>query len=541
MVRSAFTLSLIKANWKSGLTVALVSIPLSISLAIASGVSPISGIITAIWAGLIASLFGGSNYNILGPTGALSGIIASYVIAHGAASVPMLALCAGFFILLAYALKLERYLIFIPSSVIHGFTLGVALIIGLNQLNFALGLSNIPIHEKFIENVIESFKHISQSSLSTFAIFIIFFMGLFLIRKITKILPGAVILSPLGILVGYLSIKSTLLPLHLETLGSKFGDITPRILQIPSLVFSKSLIITALIVALIAILETMLSAKIADVMTKTHYNQRKEMFGLGLANIVSGLVGGIPATAALARTSLNIKTGAIHKMSATLNSIFIMVGAFLFLSYFKFIPMAVIAAILVYVAISMVEREHFERLFHHDKTNFTISMIVAGVTVYEDPIIGILLGTALALLLLIQKISYSHYELITHKAVSHEPDIHLSITIPKKEILVYSFKGKLVYINSQGHLARFQSDFIDYSAIVLLLSDVYFIDLDGVDAIDEIIELVQNRGQMIIIAKPSNHLQNMLQRGSKKFKNLKNQGLVFDTLQEALNFLEVKV
>lgn len=529
------TMPLIKENWKSGLTVALISIPLSISLAIASGVSPVSGIITGIWAGLIAALFGGSNYNILGPTGALSGIIASYVIAHGTESVPMLALATGLFIVLAYSLKLERYLIFIPSSVVHGFTLGVALIIGLNQFNFALGLHNIPLHKKFIENVIESLKHISQFSIDTFFIFIIFFVGLFLIRSITKTLPGAIILSPVGILIGYLSTQN-ILPLHLETLGSKFGTITPRLIQIPSLIFTEPLIMTALIVALIAILETMLSAKIADVMTKTRYNQRKEMLSLGLANIVSGLVGGIPATAALARTSLNIKTGATNRMSAVLSSIFITLGSFLFLSYFKFIPMAVIAAILVYVAVSMVEREHFERLFHHDKINFSIALIVAGVTVYEDPIIGILLGTALALLFLISKISYSHYELMIHET---EPkDASTAPAVAKKNILVYSCKGKLVYLNNQGHLARFQSsDFIGYETIILLLNDVYFIDLDGVDAIDEIIELVQNHGQKIVIAKPSISIKNMLCHGSEKFKTLQKQGLVFDTVQEALDSL----
>ena len=127
MIKNIF--SKIKFNWKSGITVALVSIPLSVSLAVASQSSPVEGIITAIWAGLVASLFGGSNYNIVGPTGALSGLLAAYALMHGSSSLAMLAIMCGVFILLAYVFKLERYLFFIPASTVHGFTLGVAFII----------------------------------------------------------------------------------------------------------------------------------------------------------------------------------------------------------------------------------------------------------------------------------------------------------------------------------------------------------------------------------------------------------------------------
>ena len=289
-------------NWQSGLTVALVSIPLSISLAVASHTSPLTGIITAIWAGLMASLFGGSNYNIVGPTGALSGILATYAIIHGAETLPSLAVLRGVFVLLAYVLKFERYLVLVPSSVIHGFTLGVAFIIGFNQLNFALGLSNLKVHEKFFDNLIESFANIGSMLPSTFLIFVIFLTGLFALRKYVPKLPGAVILTPIGILLGYLSSKQ-LIPLMLATLGTKFGALEFKLFEMPKLFLSNELVMTALTVAVIAILETMLSAKIADGMTHTKHNGRKEMRGLGIANIVVGLAGGMPATAAHARTS----------------------------------------------------------------------------------------------------------------------------------------------------------------------------------------------------------------------------------------------
>ena len=488
-----FSLSKIKANWKSGLTVALVSIPLSISLAVASGVSPVAGIITAIWASFIGASFGSSNYNIIGPTGALSGIIASYALLHGPQNVPMLAILSGIFILLAYFLRIERYLIFIPSSVIHGFTLGVACIIALNQLNFVLGLQNLPKHETLIENLLESFKHIKESSWPALAIFILFFLILLLLRRAISSIPGIIIISPLCIALGYVETKG-LLPFSLETLGSKFGMIEPHLIQFSKFTFNTSFIVPAGVVAFVAIIESILSAKIADVMTKTKHVTSKEIFGLGIANIIAGLAGGMPATAALARTSLNIKTGATSKASAILSSIFIAFAS-LFLSYFSFMPMACIASVLVYVALSMIEREHFYRLFYQDKNSFIIAIVVALITIGIDPIIGILVGVVMALLFLVNKLAQSFSETVVYEG-NIKTD---SIDAQKKSILIYTFRGKLVYFNSPAHLLQFQSDFSQYDAIILVLTELYFIDLDGVDTLEEIIELIQKRHQQVVM------------------------------------------
>ncbi len=524
MTFSFFTSSAFKANWKPGLTVSLVSIPLSISLAIASGAGPIAGIITAIWAGLIGALCGGSNYNIIGPTGALSGFILSYALLQGPDMIPLLAIMTGLFVILAYLCKLERFLIFVPSSVIHGFTLGIACIIGLSQLNFACGLQNLPKHEKFMQNLYESLQHVGHISWPTCIVFMMFLCSLLLLRQFVPKIPGAILLSPLGIAIGYATTHD-LLPIDLITLGKQFGNLKPYLLQFPSFTFDPQIVLPAAVIAFIAIIETMLSAKIADVMTKTKHNPRKELFGLGLANIASGLVGGIPATAALARTALNVKTGATSRLSAMLNSIFIVLWSFVFLSFFSFIPMAVIAAILVYTALNMIEREHFDRLYQHDKKGFAISMLVAAITIFIDPIVGILGGIALALLVLIQQLAQSYHEVVTSQESGDQ-----KVT---KNILTYSFKGKLVYLNSQAHVMRFQTDFKDYTGVILVLQDVYYIDLDGVDALEEIVDLIQQRGQTIKIVSPHEHITNML-HSSKKFQELEQQEHIFDSLAAAL-------
>ncbi|MBP6859785.1 MAG: SulP family inorganic anion transporter [Candidatus Magasanikbacteria bacterium] len=532
----------IKNNFKSGLTVALISIPLSISLAVASSASPRIGIITAIWAGLIAAVFGGSNFNIVGPTGALSGIVATYVILHGIIGLPMLTIMAGLIILAAYFLKLERYLVLIPSSVIHGFTLGVAFIIGLNQFNFALGLQGLPQHEIFFSNLIESIQHISNISWSTFVVFSLFFIGLIIFKKIAPKIPGAIILTPIGIMLGYLS-KTEVVSLGVQTLGDKFGNIPFRIFEMHQWVPSIFMVQTAMVVALIAILETMLSAKIADGMTHTKHNERKEMLGLGLANIASGFMGGMPATAALARTSLNIKTGATHRTSGVVSVLGVALISAFFLGYFKYIPMAVIAAILVFVAVQMVEAEHFAKFWRYERSGFFVALLVAVATIIEDPIFGILLGVALSLLIFVNHLSRGQFDLRVNKF--EDGIVDAAAGEEKKEIvenvdvLLYSVRGKLCYINSRAHVARFESSLIKYKYIILRLREVYFIDMDGVEALDEVINITEARGQQVLITSIDPAIVGLLEQMSSGYLALKKKGLIFQKTEYALKFLGI--
>ena len=236
---------------------------------------------------------------------------------------------------------------YIPGNTVQGFTLGVAFTIAFNQFNFAFGLTGLPKHETFIDNLIESFRHIGSSSVQAIIVFVIFFALLFIVERVWKkwsaagkvpFIPAAALLAPFGILLGYLS-QTHKIPLVVQTLGMKFTDLTPKFfLPFTAHVnFDRAFFSTVMTIALVAILETMLSAKIADGMTKTKHDKRKEMLGLGLANIASGFAGGIPATAALARTSLNIKSGATHKSSAVMSAVFVAVISLFLLPYFLFV------------------------------------------------------------------------------------------------------------------------------------------------------------------------------------------------------------
>lgn len=543
-----FLFANLKRNWKSGITVSLVSIPLSVSLAVAANATPLMGIITGVWAGLVASFFGGSNFNIVGPTGALSGILAMFAITHGVDALPALAVASGVIILVSFALRLEKYIILIPSSVIHGFTLGVAFIIGLNQLNYALGLQGLPAREKFINNVAESLRHIGQFDVWALALFAITLCILFVFLKLVPKIPGPIIVAPLGIFLGYLS-ENGMIEAQFQTLHTKFGEIGSQIAQLPS--FSSffgnftdmGLIKAALAIAVVAILETLISAKIADGMTKTKSKPRKEMFGLGLANIASGLFGGIPATAALARTSLNVKSGATHKISATISSIMIAAISLMFLSYFKYLPMAVVASILVYVAFRMVEAEHFKHIYTHDKSAFGLTLAVAGITVAQDPIIGILVGSVIALLIFVNQLSKGQSEIIINKdkkMIARIQTIKFNeIEKHSGDVVVYRMAGQMNYINSQSHLDNL-SKINGAHTVVLNFRNLFHIDLDGLDALEEIVSSNEAKGKKVMVTSAGPFILPALER-EPWYQGLKSKGLIFNSTTDALESLGFKL
>ncbi|KKQ44237.1 MAG: Sulfate transporter [Candidatus Moranbacteria bacterium GW2011_GWC2_37_8] len=527
----------IKQNWKSGLTVAFVSIPLSISLAVAAGATPLMGVITAIWAGLFASIFGGSNFNIVGPTGALSGILIVFAIKYGVSILPLLAIITGLMTLTVYLLRWERYIVFIPSSVVHGFTLGVAFIIGLGQFNFAFGLKNLPAHENLIDNLGESLAHISSLHWATVALTVFGFIFLLVWRKFYPKVPGVMVLAPAGILLGYLS-QTKIIGVEFQTLFSKFGDISGNLLALPNIswTLNKDILLGAAAISVVAILETLMSAKIADGMTKTKHNTRKEVLGAGVANIFSGLFGGLPATAALARTSLNVKSGANDKMSATISSICIFIISAAFLFVFKYLPLPVVASILIFTATQMVESEHFVKFYRNDKSAFLLSIIVAIITVVEDPIIGILIGSVAALLLFANKMSKAETEIGLNKDGKLLGRINarrLFKTKNQGDTLVYRFAGQLTYVNTQSHMDNVSAINDDVKVVVFSFRNLFFLDMDGMESIKEMVEMLKRKEKLVLLSSANGIVQDMLLK-EKWFNQMDEKGQIFSNTKDAL-------
>ncbi len=529
----------LKANWKSGLSVALVSVPLSLSLGIAAGGTPIMGIITAIWAGLIAGMLGGSKFNVVGPAGALAGILALNALQYTPGILPFLAIGAGLISLAVWALGWDKYLIFIPSSVVHGFTLGVALTIGFGQLNAALGLTGLPSHETILENIIESLRNVAATDFAALVPFLIGLGLLFYIIKKKPLWPNSIIVAILGIAAGYAS-SIGVIPFHMVTLAEKYPALALNLFSIPSLgalrasaafadisAIAQVMLVVRLsaVVAFVLILETLLSAKIADGMTKTKFDSKKEMLGVALANIVSGIFGGIPASGVFARTALNIKSGATSAYSQIIQALLVGVITFVLLPGFQYIPMSIIASILVYVAIRMVVREHFVKFYTFDKVAFVTSMVVAILSIAYEATTGILVGTAAALLFLVNRISsaQSNITVGTNKPLTETKE---------GDIIVYRFAGELTYVNSKSHVEMFPT-LLPRKAVVLNFRHLFYIDLDGVEALDEIIEHLESKKQNIYLTGIRDQVALFIKEQSW-YKHLVEKGHVFNRTEEAV-------
>ena len=267
-VRGEQILEAIQKNLGSGVTVALVNIPLSISLAVASDASPAMGIVTAIWAGTVCAFLGGSHYNIVGPTGALSGLLSIASVQYGQDCLPLMAIMAGILSMIVFATHMDKLALFVPANTMQGFTIAVAIIISCNQINFALGLDKVPRHPSFVDNVIENLNHAGSTEWQAVVMFLSFLCGQITLTRIFPRIPWAIVMACIGISVGYLSSIDGLMTYKIRTLDSRYPSLTLSLFNIPN--FKPDyfvpqtfyvLFLNALSITFVAILETLISAK----------------------------------------------------------------------------------------------------------------------------------------------------------------------------------------------------------------------------------------------------------------------------------------
>lgn len=510
----------IAENWKSGLTVACISVPLSIALSIASGAGPLPGLITGVWATLIASVFGGSNYNIVGAAGALTTVLfASTLIAPlglGAMVLPLVAIATGIIIFLVWMVRADRYLYYIPSSVMYGFSAGVAFLIAASQLFDATGLSALKRTGHFLGDIHLFLGHIQNIHIASLVTSLVFLGGILLWKRSIKTIPAVIPAAIIGIVFGY--IEARYIPLDLISLGDKFGAFSASLfVAVPWSTFISLvsdpvqfvwLFKIAGVVALIAILETLITAKIGDSLTKTQSSSSKELLGLSLANMGSGIMGGLPATGVFIRTGANIKAGATHKTSATIAAIVTAMIALVVLPVFAYIPMAVIAALLFNTALGLIELDIFKEFWAHEKTSFWISVIVILITVLEDAGVAVVVGALLALLVFVDSISHGRFDAIFNYKDGTKEDIRgkrvLTFSHKEKpiEIFTYSIAGTLGYIDSARHAENFrriaQHQMIEH--VILRFRDLFSIDFEGREMLKDAIKTMSDSGKKIYVS-----------------------------------------
>ena len=400
---------LIKENIYSGITVALVSLPLSTALAMAQGATAMMGLTTAVWGPGIQGLIGGSHYNILGPAGALVNIVSGLKNeADTNAIIPWVALVAGIMSFVVYAVKFENYCTMLPTSVLEGFSLGVATTIGLGQVRFAFGISEkkIPGHPEFYMNVKETFANLHQTEMKEFFTFLPYFIVLMSLLRWKPSVPWIIVIAAMGVIHGLIMAKAVddkaLTPFMLKekypTLTTEielwnFSYWTPE-KTIPTMM----ILMGAFKVAFVAVLETLISARIADNKTNTRFDQSQEIFGMAISNMVCGLFGGTPCTGVLIRTNVNVQTGATHKTSQFINAVFVLFTVCVFMPIFSYIPFAVIAAILMTSACRLVPKTIMRQLWNVDKFEFWILIITWLICVFKDGAVGLMIGAFLSFL-----------------------------------------------------------------------------------------------------------------------------------------------
>lgn len=355
---NSFSLVDIKRDMIAGLTVGIVAIPLGMAFAIASGVKPEYGLYTTIFAGLFVALFGGSRFQIAGPTGAFIPIILAIVLEYGYEKLLVAGFLAGFILLLMGIFKFGKLIQFIPRSVTIGFTSGIAVIIFSGQIGNFLGLEELDKKQYFHENmmqIIDNIAFINWYSVCTALI------GLSAIIFIPKILPKVPIL--LVALILPTAVAMLLYPSEVATIGTSFGGIPQSLpnFRMPEITFGTiaELWQPAFVIAMLGGIESLLSAVVSDGMTGTKHNSNRELVGQGIANMVTPMFGGIPATGAIARTATNIKSGAISPFSGIFQSVFVLLILLLFAPFASNIPLASMAPILMIVAYNMSEYKSF--------------------------------------------------------------------------------------------------------------------------------------------------------------------------------------
>ena len=398
MLRRGYSLDNLRADAIAGLTVAIVALPLSMALGIASGTTPAQGLITVVIAGLLISLLGGSRYQIGGPTGAFVVVIFNIIAQHGYDGLIIATLMAGVILIVAGLAKLGTYIRYIPAPVITGFTAGIAVIIFSSQIKDLFGLHIEKVPGDFFEK-----WHAFWLARDTFSIECVFISlsalaALILFRRYAPKLPGFLITVIAASLVVWM------LTLDVPTIGSMFGGIPHSIPapHWPAITLDKMQVMlpSALTIAFLAGIESLLSAVVADGMTARYHRSNCELIAQGVANTASALFGGLPATGAIARTATNIRAGAYSPMSGVLHAVFILLFMLFFAPLASYIPLACLAAILVIVAWNMSEIHHFRKIMRGPAGDRVILLATFILTITTDLTVAILTGVMLATIVL---------------------------------------------------------------------------------------------------------------------------------------------
>ncbi|MCI6493043.1 MAG: sulfate permease [Bacteroidales bacterium] len=496
----------------AGIIVGIIALPLAIAFGIASGVTPQQGLITAIVAGFLISFFGGSNFLIGGPTGAFIVIVAGIVAQYGMQGLIIATIMAGVFLVVMGLCKMGAIFKFIPYPIVVGFTSGIALTIFSTQMKDFFGYPlDLQVPAGFIPEWICYFQNIGSINwielvMSLGCLLIIIFWS-----KVTKKIPGSLIALVVGTVASVLLSKFA--GIEFATIGSKFPELAQG-LPMPKPVAPefdyqtiKGLVSPAFTIAILCAIESLMAAMVADGATGKHHNSNTELIGQGIANIVTPLFGGIPATGALARTMASINNGGKTPVTGIIHAIVLLLIYLFLMPYAVYIPLGCLAAILVMVAYNMSEWRTFKYLLKGDRSDVAVLLITFFLTVIVDLTVAIEVGVLLAIVLFVRRVMQtSSIEVLENnqlaatendEVISPEDTEYLDIP---EGVEVYEINGPFFF----GLASRFEElENMKQSGTkvrIIRMRKVPFIDSTGINNLRNLCERTRKRGVTVILS-----------------------------------------
>ncbi len=515
----------------SGLIVGVVALPLAIAFAIASGVKPEQGLFTAVIAGFLISLFSGSRVQIGGPTGAFIVVVFSIVQQHGYAGLAVATMMAGALLIVMGVCRLGTAIKFIPYPMTVGFTSGIALIIAMTQVKDLFGLRLESSATSFVDRVV-----LYSHNLSTFSIESVVVGGLALAiillwPRVTKKIPGSIV----ALIVTTVIVQGSNLPV--ETIGSAFGQV-PTMLPRPQLphfewAMIPALISPALTIALLAAIESLLSAVVSDGMTGHRHKSNMELVAQGIANMVCPLFGGIPATGAIARTATNVKNGGTTPISGLVHALTLLMIMMVFGRWASLIPLATLAAVLLVVAYHMSEWRHFVRLFRSPRNDIFVMLTTFALTVFVDLTVAIEVGVVLSALLFMQRMgSATQVRHVSGQGVlnldeEQEDDRSISLYKIPQGVEVFEVHGPFFF----GATNQFKDtlSIIEQPPKVLILRmrHIFTIDATAIRVLEDVFEKTDNDNTQLILSGVQDNVLTKLKR-TYLYSELGEQQIVGD-------------
>ncbi len=474
------------ADLMAGIIVGIVALPLAIAFGIASGVTPEKGIITAIIAGLLISVFGGSKVQIGGPTGAFIVIVFGIIADYGMNGLIIATFMAGIFLILMGVLRVGTIIKYIPYPIIVGFTSGIALTIFTTQIKDLFGMQIADVPADFVSKWIVYFQHFNTMNIWPLLIGLGSILIIVYTPKISKKLPGS-LLAIIIMTVAALLLKNYAGVTTIETIGDRFtinpNMPTPEVPKITWEVFTK-LMSPALVIAMLGAIESLLSAAVADGVIGDKHDSNQELVGQGIANMACSLFGGIPATGAIARTMTNINNGGRTPIAGIIHALVLLLIYFFLMPLAKYIPMSCLAGILVVVSYNMSEWRSFKAILKNPKSDITVLLVTFFLTVIFDLTVAIEVGILIACLLFMRRMS----EVTKVSVETEEIDLNADSDLPyNNEHLIIPDRVEVYEINGPyffGIANRFEEVMNEqgkHPAVrIIRMRKVPFIDSTGV-------------------------------------------------------------